>query len=87
MSPASLAALARDPRTSRHPEVRSRLRIPMGGVVVTRHDAKNHRYLRDRGLPHSPTVASVLLPRRWPSTHGLTHRDLTALALVLGLAA
>jgi len=35
-------------------------------VIVTRAVVKNHRYLRDQGLPHSKSVASVLLPRGTP---------------------
>lgn len=35
---------------------------PMGTVVVRKVDVKRHRYLRDHGLPHSPSMAAVVLP-------------------------
>lgn len=38
--------------------------IPFGGVIVTATLVRQHRYRRDHGLPHSPNVAAVLLPRR-----------------------
>ena len=39
-------------------------RIPHQGVIVTRGDVKRHRYLAERGLPHSESVARVALPTR-----------------------
>jgi len=50
----------------------ARRRIPFGGVIVTAGLVKRHRYLRDHGLEHSPSVAAVHIGRRakppkwWP---------------------
>jgi hypothetical protein len=63
MSPATLAALARNPRTRHLPEVQRGLAIPMGGVIVRKKDVLNHRYLAAHGLPHSPTMAGVFIGR------------------------
>jgi hypothetical protein len=53
------------------PAERSRLQgIPYGGVCVDKKMVLNHRYLRGIGMPHSKTVAAVLIPRRKQDKEG-----------------
>lgn len=46
-------------RSSR--KLSSQDRIPNGGGVVRKGDVRRHRYLRTHGLPHSPSVANVMI--------------------------
>lgn len=39
----------------------ARRRIPFLGVFIRATEVRRHRYLRDRGLPHSGNIASVHL--------------------------
>lgn len=36
-------------------------RLPFNGVIVTRRDVKRQRYLAEKGLPFSQTMASVFI--------------------------
>lgn len=57
-----------------------------GIVEVDRHMVKNHRYLRDHGLKHSPDVARVLLPRKRVDRYTTVPDFIMAVTGILGLA-
>jgi hypothetical protein len=50
-----LAAAARHSRHARS------LTIPFGGLSLDRRTVRNHRYLREHGLPHCADVAETFL--------------------------
>jgi hypothetical protein len=47
-------------------------------VYVDKRTVKNHRYLRDHGLPHIPAVANINIE----SAGSLIGRNLSGLALI-----
>lgn len=59
-------------------KLRSQDRIHNAGVYVSKTVVKNHRYLREHGLPHIPAVANVNIE----SAGSLTGRNLSSLALI-----
>jgi hypothetical protein len=61
-------------------KLRSQDSIPFAGVWIGKRVVKNHRYLRDHGFNHSPSVANVDIDQK---QSGLpTGRNLVGLALV-----
>jgi hypothetical protein len=67
-------------------KLRSQDRVPFAGVWIGKRVVKNHRYLRDHGFNHSPSVANVDIDQKQsglPTGRNLV--GLAAIALLMGL--